>query len=63
MSGWAPLGVFALLVVAIPSAYVGAIMVTVCLTWSPWHYTGQTYGLAVMFLRRRGVSVEPAVKR
>lgn len=62
-SVWATLAVFALFVVGIHSAYVGAIMVTVYLTWSPWHYTGQNYGLAVMFLRRRGVSVEPAVKR
>ena len=61
-SVWATLAIFALFVVGIHSAYVGAIMVTVYLTWSPWHYTGQNYGLAVMFLRRRGVSVEPGVK-
>jgi hypothetical protein len=42
---------------------VGAVMLTVFLSWSPWHYTGQNYGLAVMFLRRRGVSLDPQVKR
>jgi hypothetical protein len=40
-----------------------AMLLTVYLTWSPWHYTGQNYGLAVMFLRRRGLPVTPAAKR
>ncbi len=38
-------------------------MVSIYLTWSPWHYTGQNYGLALMFLRRRGVEVRPGTKR
>jgi hypothetical protein len=38
-------------------------LVTIYLTWSPWHYTGQNYGLAVMFLRRRDVEISPAAKR
>jgi hypothetical protein len=38
-------------------------MLTIYFTWSPWHYTGQNYGLAVMFLRRRGVPVTPTAKR
>lgn len=25
--------------------------------WSPWHYTGQNYGLMMMFVRRSGASV------
>jgi tetratricopeptide (TPR) repeat protein len=35
----------------------------VYLTWSPWHYTGQNYGIALLFLRRRGVPVDAATKR
>ena len=27
---------------------------TLYLTWSPWHYTGQNYGIAMMFARRAG---------
>ncbi len=27
---------------------------TVYITWSPWHYTGQNFGLAMMFARRNG---------
>jgi tetratricopeptide (TPR) repeat protein len=29
---------------------------TLYLTWSPWHYTGQNYGLAMMFARRNGTA-------
>jgi tetratricopeptide (TPR) repeat protein len=42
---------------------VGSWILTVYITWSPWHYTGQNYGIAVMFLRRRGVSLDGGVKR
>ena len=42
---------------------IGAWLVTIFLTWSPWHYTGQNYGIALMFLRRRGVDVSPGLKR
>ena len=28
---------------------------TLYLTWSPWHYMGQNFGLAMMFARRNGV--------
>ena len=42
---------------------VGILLVTVFLTWSPWHYTGQNYGLALLFLRRRGVEIDDTTKR
>ena len=42
---------------------VGSAMITLYLTWSPYHYTGQNYGLAVMFLRRRGVPFDVRTKR
>ena len=29
---------------------------TLYLTWSPWHYSGQNYGLFMMFVRRAGVN-------
>lgn len=29
---------------------------TLYLTWSPWHYTGQNFGLAMMFARRNGAA-------
>ena len=38
-------------------------MVTLYLTWSPWHYTGQNYGIGLMFLRRGGIDIPPDLKR
>lgn len=34
-----------------------AIIFTVFLTWSPWHYMGQNFGLFMMFIRRSGVEI------
>jgi Tfp pilus assembly protein PilF len=31
-------------------------LVTAYLTWSPWHYTGQNFGLAMMWARRNGAT-------
>ncbi len=60
---WVTLALVAALVAGLYSPRVGSILLTVYLSWSPWHYTGQNYGLAVMFLRRRGVSLDGAPKR
>jgi hypothetical protein len=53
----------AVFLVGLRVAAVGSVLVTIYFTWSPWHYSGQNYGIALMFLRRRGVSVTPAAKR
>src|SRR5271163_1845476 len=29
---------------------------TIYITWSPWHYSGQNYGLLMMFVRRNGIN-------
>ncbi len=50
-------------VIGLYNSFVADWILTLYFTWSPWHYTGQNYGLAVMFLGRRGVPVSPAVKR
>ncbi|MGC2274351.1 MAG: hypothetical protein WA539_20415 [Candidatus Sulfotelmatobacter sp.] len=36
---------------------------TIYLTWSPWHYSGQNYGLLMMFARRAGASPGKAERR
>jgi hypothetical protein len=36
---------------------------TLYICWSPWHYSGQNYGLLMMFLRRSGAEVTPAERR
>jgi hypothetical protein len=45
------------------SLLLASILVTAYLTWSPWHFSGQNYGLMLMFLRRRGIDVNPLTKR
>lgn len=40
----------------------GSLWLTLYLTWSPWHYTGQNYGVALMFLRRRGIAFDERTK-
>jgi tetratricopeptide (TPR) repeat protein len=32
-------------------------LVTIYLTWSPWHYMGQNFGLMMMFVHRNGLKV------
>lgn len=36
--------------------------VTIYLTWSPWHYTGQNFGIAQLFIRRGGAPADPAAR-
>lgn len=47
----------------IHSILVGTVLFTLYLTWSPWHYTGQNYGIALMLLARRGVKLSTSVKK
>ena len=55
--------VVAAMLVATHSVAFASVLATVYLTWSPWHYTAQNYGLASMFLGRRGVTAPPGVKK
>jgi tetratricopeptide (TPR) repeat protein len=36
---------------------------TLYIDWSPWHYTGQNFGLLMMFVRRSGGVVTPLERR
>ncbi len=42
---------------------VAAALVTLYFTWSPWHFAGQNYGVALLFLRRSGVAIDATTKR
>ena len=55
--------VLAAFIAGLYNAAIASGMATLYLTWSPWHYTGQNYGIGLMFLRRRGVDVTPTLKR
>jgi hypothetical protein len=60
---WATLAVGALFVAALRYPLAATFLATLYFTWSPWHYTGQNYGIAVMFLRRGGVALDAPTKR
>ena len=36
---------------------------TIYLTWSPWHYSGQNYGIFMMFARRAGADPDKFARR
>lgn len=36
---------------------------TIYLTWSPWHYSGQNYGLFMMFAQRAGANPDKPTRR
>ncbi len=62
-SVWATVLIAAWFVAGQRSPWIGSAMLTLYLSWSPWHYTGQNYGVAVMMLGRRGVGLDATTKR
>jgi tetratricopeptide (TPR) repeat protein len=39
------------------------LLFTLYVVWSPWHYSGQNFGLLLLFARRRGVSLTGSERR
>jgi tetratricopeptide (TPR) repeat protein len=62
-SVWSSLAIALLFVAGVYFPALGTLLFTLYLTWSPWHYSGQNYGLALMFLGRQGIAVERPLKR
>ncbi|MBW2447059.1 MAG: tetratricopeptide repeat protein [Deltaproteobacteria bacterium] len=60
---WITAGLIGIFVTSLYSPVLGSLWFTLYMTWSPWHYSGQNYGLVVLFLRRRGVTIEPRAKQ
>jgi Flp pilus assembly protein TadD len=56
-----------LLLIVAAAAHVRPVLLpwlfTIYVMWSPWHYTGQNFGLTMMFLRRAGANVTPLERR
>ena len=57
------LAVSALFAASSRSLWLASALLTVYATWTPWHFSGQNYGLTLMFLHRRGIAVDPVTKR
>src|SRR5581483_4133016 len=51
-----------LLLIALIAAHVSyrlvPWLVTIYITWSPWHYMGQNFGLMMMFIHRNSIDVD-----
>lgn len=60
---WLTAAMLAAYAVGVRNVWVGSAIVTLYVAWSPWHYSGQNYGVAMTFLRRRGVPISPWAKR
>ena len=52
-----------LIVLAHVSYQLLAVVFTLYLTWSPFHYTGQNFGIALLFARRNGVKTTREARR
>jgi len=48
---------------ALYERWLGSLLLTLYVSWSPWHFSGQNYGIAVMYLRRSGSELSAPAKR
>jgi hypothetical protein len=60
---WGTLALIALGAVAHIQLWLIPIVFTIYVFWSPWHYTGQNYGLLLMFAKRGGLDVSNTTRR
>ncbi len=60
---WITAALVALFGAGLYDRWIGSLLLTVYVSWSPWHFSGQNYGLAVMYLRRSGHPPSQAAKR
>ncbi len=49
--------------VALEWHWLGSLLLGIYITWTPWHFAGQNYGVALAFLRRSGTEITPLAKR
>ena len=55
--------IIAIFGISLVDRWIGSIFATVYLSWAGWHYTGQNYGISMMFLRRRGIDPTTLIRR
>ncbi len=59
---WAALLIYGGLFLGLNLPWFGAAMFTVYLTWAPWHFAGQNFGVTMTFLRRSGAEIHPMAR-
>ena len=59
---WVTLAAIGLFLLSLSDAVLGSWLLTIYMTWSPWHFAGQNFGVGLMMLRRRGVVVDDEIK-
>jgi hypothetical protein len=59
----ATIALVAVYVWALRSPAVGSWLITLYVSFAVWHFAGQNYGVALMLLRRRAVTIPPDAKR
>ena len=57
------LALLVLLFFSTRNVWLASLVITAYITWSPWHFSAQNYGLSMMFLHRRKVEVDAGTKR
>jgi tetratricopeptide (TPR) repeat protein len=62
-SSYATVAIALLFLVALNWPRLGAVLVTLYISWSPWHFGGQNFGLSLTLLRRGGAHVDPFARR
>ena len=60
---WITLALIACFVASLYSVRLGSAFLTIYVYWSPWHFAGQNFGVAMMSLRRRRVPIDPLGRR
>jgi hypothetical protein len=58
-----PIGILLMTLCVVYAGHVGRVLDTLYLTWSPYHYSAQAYGLAVMYSYRSGCDLEAGDKK
>jgi len=57
------IAVAALFVLGTRNLWLASAIITAYVTWSPWHFSAQNYGLLLMFLRRQDIGFDDTTKR
>lgn len=60
---WMSLACAIAFVTSLHVPWLGSVALTLYVTWTPWHFAGQNYGVAMTFMRRSNTPISPMAKR